>query len=187
MIVNILNLHPSKDKEDISIDAISPFIGEIKRTAQAPMVSKPIKQDCSTMNTPTDDLSSASIHDLPGSLSGYTFWPQYTNLSSQPILSTNTEIISTQCSVGNNLATSANLDRHTGPPYPHGPKIETNIHQDITSPAIYGAPATIQGLPSPQMNCQGCTASVNLPDMVHHHYQIPMHSQDQWHQPFNRE
>lgn len=173
MIVNTVNLDPFEDNEDRSIDAVPPFIEEPKRPAQQSMVSKPIRQDFSPLNPQIDDLSSASIHDLPGSLSGYTLWPQYTNLSSQPILSTNAEIISTQCSVGNTFAASTKPDRHTGSPCPHAPRIETNIHQDITSPA------TIQGIPSPQINCQDFTVSVNLHDMAHYHYQTQMASIDQ--------
>ena len=188
-----MNLYPFKDKEDKSIDAVSPFFGEPKHPAQGPMVPKPIKQDCSPLNTPTDELSSASIHDLPGSLNGYTMWPQYTSLSSQPILSTNAEIISTHCTpvfkcpVGNTLAASANFDRHTGSPYPHGPRNETYLHRDIASPDIYGAPATIQGVPSPKMDCQESTASANLHDMAHHHYRTPMNSIGQRYQHFYRE
>lgn len=171
-----MNGYPFEDNEDKSINAVSPFIEKPKHPAQEPMVSKPVKQDCSPLNTPIDDLSSASIRDLPVSLSGYTLWPQYTNLSSQPGLSTNAEMIRTQCSVGNTFAASANLYLYTEPPYPHGPRIETKIHQDITSPAIYGAPATIQGLSSPQVNCQDSTASGSLHDIAHHHYQTPMNS-----------
>ena len=189
----VVNLYPFKDKEDKSIDAVSPFIGEPKHPAQGPMVSKPIKQECSPLNTPTEDPSSASIYDLPDSLSGYTMWPQYTNSSSQPILSTNAEIISTHWTpvfkdpVGNTFAASANFDRHTRSPYPHGPRIETNLHQDIASPSFYDAPATIQGVPSPQMNFQDSTTSANLHDMAHHNYQPPMNSIGQRYQPFYRE
>lgn len=182
---------PSKEEEDKSIDAASPFVGELKNPGREVTLSRAIKRKFSPVNTPTVDLSSASIHDLSCSPSGYPIWPpQYTNLSSRPILNTNAETISTNCTpifecpVGSLLAASANFDHHTGSPYPHGPRIETSLHRDIASPVIYGASAPIQYGTSSQMNLQASTAPANWQNMAYHPYQIYADPIDQRYHPF---
>ncbi|CAG8908528.1 unnamed protein product [Penicillium egyptiacum] len=147
------DIHVIVDIKNLTWKEISPPAQTPPHPEQGQMAPEPIEQEYTPLTTPTEDLPSASICSLPGSLSHPTMRPQYTNLSPQSRVNTATtaEMISTHrspvfnYSARDSFPASASSDRHTGPLYHYASWLNTRIQQDSASQANCGAPATTQG------------------------------------------
>lgn len=189
VVINVLNLHYS-GKDDKIIDLAS-IIGEPKHPEQESTAHNSIKNRLASLNTSADYVSSASTYAFPGSLGDFNSRPQSTNPLLQPLsassvadmFGTHSTSVFESRTGGFPDESVVNLNHCNGHPYYYGPNTKTS--QATALPATYSAPATSQGVSSPQVYCQAYATSAQLHDIFQHHRGAQADYANQAYQPFH--